>query len=53
MTGRSSDEGNRGGLADAPFAGTAVVVRINNLWWPCRPRYDCHGEKYHLQFDDL
>jgi len=28
-------------MADsAPFAGATVIVLINNLWWPCRSRYD-------------
>jgi hypothetical protein len=25
--------GEPAGLADAPFAGAAVIVLINNLWW--------------------
>jgi hypothetical protein len=34
VTSRSSDEGNRRGRWIATFAATAVIVLINNLWWP-------------------
>src|SRR6516225_5836741 len=43
VTGRSSDGGNRRCWPIAPFAGATVIVLINNLWWPCRSRYDPPG----------
>jgi hypothetical protein len=43
--------GEPAGLTDAPFAGAAVVVRLNSLWLLCRSRHDCHSEN--ITFDSM